>query len=156
CHQNSLILFARQDQQVAKTIYRNHREQPWATQAPITEQRSCDLVNSKNPVRTSSGSSQEIVGMLLLVLLWYLVLVPLLAAQDQAKESAIDWAPVVVDGEVLFRVRGVEAFPATDRAHSITARIEALAADPSFEPSTLRTNDQGEFTEIIGGSLIVM
>jgi hypothetical protein len=36
-------------------------------------------------------------------------------------------APVVIDGQVLFRVRGVSVFPAPVGAAAIAGRIEALA-----------------------------
>ena len=43
-------------------------------------------------------------------------------------EAELASAPVVIDGDVLFRVRGTSAFPAEKRAAAIAGRIEALAA----------------------------
>jgi hypothetical protein len=47
-------------------------------------------------------------------------------------------APVVVDGVTLFRVRGVSAFPADERARVIAERIRAVAADSAVATSTLQ------------------
>jgi small-conductance mechanosensitive channel len=41
-------------------------------------------------------------------------------------------APVVIDGVELFRVRGVSAFPAEQRAQAIEAAIRRVAADPAI------------------------
>ena len=38
-------------------------------------------------------------------------------------------APVVVDGVTLFRVRGLSAYPADERASVIADRVRAAAAD---------------------------
>ena len=46
-------------------------------------------------------------------------------------EAELPTAPVVIDGNVLFRVRGTSAFPADRRAAGIAERIAALAADPT-------------------------
>jgi len=53
----------------------------------------------------------------------------------------VQWAPVVVDGKLLFRVVGTTAFPATERARRIVQKIEALAADPAKDPADLRVED---------------
>jgi small-conductance mechanosensitive channel len=44
-------------------------------------------------------------------------------------EAELPTAPVVIDGKVLFRVRGTSAFPAERRAAVIAERIATLAAD---------------------------
>ena len=88
----------------------------------------------------------------LCVLICWLLLAPLAAAQEPVRDTAA----VEVDGEVLFRVRGIEARPAAARAADIAARIEALAADHSFHPETLRLEEHGELSDIVGGSLVVM
>ena len=61
-----------------------------------------------------------------------------------------------VDGRVLFHVRGIEAYPAPQRADNIRRKIEALAADPAFRPGTLSTRRNADVTEIIGYFLVVM
>ncbi len=50
-------------------------------------------------------------------------------------------APVVIDGVELFRIRGVAAYPAAQRAADITNRIIAVAADRSLDASTVRSED---------------
>ncbi len=61
------------------------------------------------------------------------------AAQDteaaQAGEPAV--APVVIDGDTLFSVRGVSSFPAERRAGRITEAIRGFAADRAVPPESL-------------------
>ena len=54
-----------------------------------------------------------------------------------ASERATVTAPVVIDGRVLYRVRGATAFPADQRAAMIAGRIRALAANEATTPSEL-------------------
>jgi small-conductance mechanosensitive channel len=95
----------------------------------------------------------------LLVLLGCLLLSPAALAQTRpapptaASEAG---AAVEVDGRVLFHVRGIEAYPAAQRAANVGEKIEALAADPAFRPGTLATRQRGDITEIVGGSRMVM
>jgi small-conductance mechanosensitive channel len=61
------------------------------------------------------------------------------AAQDpeaaQAGEPAV--APVIIDGDTLFSVRGVSSFPAERRAGRITEAIRGFAADRAVPPESL-------------------
>jgi small-conductance mechanosensitive channel len=57
-------------------------------------------------------------------------------------------APVTLDGRRLFRVVGVPALPAAERAAAISARIAALAADRTFDPASL------ELAEVPLGTMI--
>jgi len=75
---------------------------------------------------------------------------------DGPEQHPISTAPVVVDGEVLFSVRGVSAFPADQRARMIAEKIKALARDPSFKADSLRSVETERFTQIAGGDRIVM
>jgi small-conductance mechanosensitive channel len=54
-------------------------------------------------------------------------------APDTSRESDTEvvTAAVVMDGETLFSVRGVTAYPAARRASEIAERIRVIAADPS-------------------------
>jgi small-conductance mechanosensitive channel len=88
--------------------------------------------------------------------------VPLIAAaaappslQPVAAESP-DTAPVKVDGEVLFRVRGVSSFPAKQRAREISERIQAVARDESFPASDLRLVDEAGRIRIVARSRNIM
>lgn len=73
-----------------------------------------------------------------------------------AAEREITTAPVVVDGGALFRVRGVSAFPATERAAAIAARIRTAAADPTISPSLVRLDSSQDSTDIFAGNMLVM
>src|SRR5215469_16257408 len=73
-----------------------------------------------------------------------------------AAEKGIATAPVSVDGRVLFRVRGVTAFPAAPRAAAIATRIETLAADETIPPSALRLVEDEHSTNILAGETIIM
>jgi small-conductance mechanosensitive channel len=55
---------------------------------------------------------------------------------------------VVIDGQVLFRVRGTSAFPAERRAAAIVSRIQALAADRVVPAESVRAVE-GETGEAI-------
>jgi small-conductance mechanosensitive channel len=64
-------------------------------------------------------------------------------------------APVVIDGRTLFYVRGVTAYPATERARAIAERIEAVADAPSTT-SLLRLNESDYSTDIFAGDRLLM
>jgi small-conductance mechanosensitive channel len=53
----------------------------------------------------------------------------------QAGEPAV--APVVIDGDTLFSVRGISSFPAERRAARITEAIRGFAADRGVPPESL-------------------
>lgn len=71
-------------------------------------------------------------------------------------EVARDTAPVVVDGHVLFQVRGVSAHPAADRAAVIGERIERLAADPSVSPDAVRVEEADGHTDVRAGDVVIV
>lgn len=73
-----------------------------------------------------------------------------------ASEREAVTAPVVVDGRVLFRVRGVTAFPAADRAATIAQRIRTVADDGSIPPSALHLVASEQWTEIVAGENSIM
>jgi small-conductance mechanosensitive channel len=65
--------------------------------------------------------------------------------------AQIPVAPVMIDGTVLFDVRGVSALPATERAARIVAAIKKVARDNSFAPANLTLVNEGAFTSIMAG-----
>lgn len=66
-------------------------------------------------------------------------------------------APVVVDGAVLFRVRGTSAYPADKRAAIVAQRIVAVAADPAFSREQLRIDSaQPDIAVVMAGSTLLM
>jgi small-conductance mechanosensitive channel len=77
-------------------------------------------------------------------------------AASVATEMVPNIAPVTLDGRVLFRVRGVSAYPAEQRAHAIAERIEALAADTTIPMTALRTVETEHSTDIMAGERRIM
>ncbi len=66
-------------------------------------------------------------------------------------------APVIVDGTVLFRVRGTSAYPADKRAAIVAQRIVSLAADPGFNREQLRVdNAQPDVAVVMAGNALLM
>jgi small-conductance mechanosensitive channel len=72
-------------------------------------------------------------------------------AADEPEETKIVTAPVTLDGKTLFRVRGVPAVPAEERADLISKRIAAVAADPSVAPDSLRIVETEVRSDILAG-----
>jgi small-conductance mechanosensitive channel len=65
-------------------------------------------------------------------------------------------APVKVDGEVLFLVRGTTTFPAADRADLISRDIRKVAADHSLSADSLRILTAADHMEIYAGHKFIM
>ena len=65
-------------------------------------------------------------------------------------------APVLIDGEELFRVRGVSSYPAGVRAAAIAQAIREAANDPSFDPRSVRTEPVDFGTRIMAGQRRLM
>ncbi len=61
-------------------------------------------------------------------------------------------APVIVDGEVLFYVAGISAYPADRRAREIAEGIASLADDPAFDPESLHVVEENGTTIIVTGT----
>src|SRR6266540_3469147 len=73
---------------------------------------------------------RKLGSLVLLTTVATVVVLPVAMAQPTGEEAAIvatemdpNIAPVTLDGRVLFRVRGVSAYPAEQRAHVIAERI---------------------------------
>ena len=84
---------------------------------------------------------------------------PSSAAPNSAAENAesvVQTAPVIVDGETLFRVTGVEAYPAEKRAQAIADRIRVVAANRTVAPESLRLQDESFGTRILAGDQTIM
>jgi small-conductance mechanosensitive channel len=77
------------------------------------------------------------------------------AAQDTAAADAILTAPVAIDGEVLFHVRGVSSLPAADRARRIRGHITALAADRAVTVDSLTITDADDISRIQSGDRVI-
>jgi small-conductance mechanosensitive channel len=66
-------------------------------------------------------------------------------------EAAHVTAPVVLDGEMLFRVRGTSAFPAEERARRIAERIEEAARAGSIAPEAVQAVPGDGVTTVVAG-----
>jgi len=71
-------------------------------------------------------------------------------------EAALETAPVEIDGQLLFRVRGASSYPAQERAAAITKRIESVAADRSIRSDALRLDESDDATVILAGNHLLM
>jgi len=85
---------------------------------------------------------------------------PVMALAQEAKstplESQTPTAPVIIDGTMLFRLRGASAYPAERRATEVEARIIALAKDESLHVDDIQAKDEGDYSAIYAGDLRVM
>lgn len=78
--------------------------------------------------------------------------------ESAAEESttAIQTVPVVVDGNPLFLVRGVSAYPAERRAQDIADRIIMVAANHAYSSQSLRLEDAPIGTRILADKRLIM
>jgi small-conductance mechanosensitive channel len=65
-------------------------------------------------------------------------------------------APVKVDGNILFYVRGISSFPAQQRAATISKRIRTAAADPSISKDSVRVIAGENLVKIYAGNEFIM
>jgi small-conductance mechanosensitive channel len=72
---------------------------------------------------------------------------------SKAPGDLIRSAPVTIDGEILFRVGGVESYPAERRANEVRERIISLARDPTFDPKTLTTQPADFGIDVMAGRI---
>ncbi|MDN0075118.1 mechanosensitive ion channel family protein [Crenobacter sp. SG2303] len=100
---------------------------------------------------------------LVLAVLFMMLAAPLQAASEEVRpetapllESVLETAPVEIDGQLLFTVRGVSSFPAEQRAEAIRGRIEKVAANPSFPSNELSTEVVENVTIIMAGEATLM
>ncbi len=77
-------------------------------------------------------------------------------ASDAEDAAKYELAPVLVDGDVLFHVRGTTAFPASERAKTVGERIRALASDGTVPTDSIRVIDAGDRTEILAPGHFIM
>ena len=65
-------------------------------------------------------------------------------------------APVILDGDVLFTVRGVSAYPAPQRAGAIADRIRTMAANPNLRVDALKVDEKDRVARIMIGDVMLM
>jgi small-conductance mechanosensitive channel len=75
---------------------------------------------------------------------------------ETERESEYARAAVMLDGEPLFAVSGVMAYPAEKRAKVIAGRIQAVAADRSIRVETLRVVQTEHGSDILAGDRFLM
>lgn len=97
-----------------------------------------------------------------LILLFTIVLlkssiIPVVAQQTTPSGNLIDGFPVVLDNEVLFKVReGVPSIAsAEERAQIISQRLANIASDPSVSPDTIQSDEQGDATVVRAGKTVL-
>jgi small-conductance mechanosensitive channel len=78
-------------------------------------------------------------------------------AQPPSPEDGdeVQVAPVKLDGKALFRVRGVSAYPAQERAQLIARHIESVARDRGFYAKDLKVNETPFSTQIVAGNAVI-
>jgi small-conductance mechanosensitive channel len=75
---------------------------------------------------------------------------------ESVQDSSFQISPVTLDGTVLFHLRGMQAFPAEERAHGISDRIAKAAKDHSVRSDTIMTVESERATEIVAGGRVIM
>ena len=80
------------------------------------------------------------------------------AVADVGEEApeGISMAPISIDGQVLFKVRGSGSFPAETRAEAIAGRIVEVARDPTIAPESLKVEERPLGSTIVAGRLALM
>ncbi len=73
-----------------------------------------------------------------------------------AQESPFQTASVTIDGNVLFPVRGLQAYPAEERASKIGTQIEKVAQDDSIKSDAITAVESGMTTDIIANGRVIM
>jgi small-conductance mechanosensitive channel len=64
--------------------------------------------------------------------------------------------PVVLDGDVLFRVRGTPSYPAEERARLISRRIEEAARTASIDPDAVQGVASDNVVNLVAGDHFLM
>ena len=77
-------------------------------------------------------------------------------APPQQEEASIEKAPIVIDGMLLFNVRGFSAFPANERAKAIAARIKRVASDPAVRTDSFVIVESKLSTDIVAGKETIL
>jgi small-conductance mechanosensitive channel len=103
----------------------------------------------------------SITRMTVVMVVWAAVLPAVaISQQNQGRQSAdaseVPTAPVIVDGRVLFYLRGVSAYPAERRAREVAERIEKIAADEKFPAEDLSVVELENQSNIMAGQRLIM
>ena len=80
-----------------------------------------------------------------------------LAQESDARQAPhVQTAPVVIDGETLFYLRGVTALPAAERAATVRKKVVELARDSAFDVESLTITEADDRTTIYAGDTVVL
>jgi len=106
--------------------------------------------------KTAGAAVRWRAALLVFLTLWVTLLATAAAwAQEATPEPApaggIHTAPVIIDGETLFSLRGVSAYPAERRAAMVRQGILSAAKNPSIAVADVRVVESGERSEIYAG-----
>src|SRR6185369_15842544 len=72
------------------------------------------------------------------------------------KDSSYLTAPVLVDGNVIFPVRGLQAFPAEERANRIGTLIAETAQNESIKSDAITAVESDQTTDIVANGRVIM
>lgn len=72
------------------------------------------------------------------------------------ESSSFQTSPVTLDGNVLFPVRGLQAFPSEERANKIGALIVKTAQDESVRSDAITAVESGLTTDIVADGRVIM
>lgn len=67
-----------------------------------------------------------------------------------------EFAPVTVDGEMLFQVKGVSSYPAALRAETVRKRIEQVASNYAMSPESIRIVPYDNKDQILAGDELLL
>ena len=81
---------------------------------------------------------------------------PALPQKEPAPAVTLETAPVILDGDVLFRLRGTTIRPAQRRADEVTESIRAIARDGSVAVSEIRMVETEDRSNILAGERPIM
>jgi len=76
---------------------------------------------------------------------------PRILQSNAPSAASVDMAPLIIDGETLFRLRGISSYPARNRANDVADRIRNIARDPSIASTDIRLVERQDRTDIVAG-----
>jgi small-conductance mechanosensitive channel len=112
-------------------------------------------MNIFSPLVPIKFRSIQILKMTILVIFIFLPL----QGFPQPQEGTVtieSVAPVKLDGNVLFSVRGVSSFPAKERAANISERVKEAASDESISAEAVTITPEDNFYKVYAGSVLIM
>ena len=105
-------------------------------------------------------SSAQAIGLLVLLMLFCCLSIVGQTQEPAARATIADsdveaetpTAPVEIDGNTLFSIRGNSVLPASQRASAIAGRIKAVAGDPNISPADIRVVETEFGSSIFAGA----